>query len=340
MTRETPSPAQHPHDPGGRDRSHYVTITPGPPSPKFHGERGNLLRQTRTGSHFIRLSLADRTGVVTGLVWDDVENASATAREGDPVRVVGKFSQHPRYGPQLTLDRLEVPTEVDWDRLLAGPTRTTLELELELDAILRSVQGPYLRLLMERLLGDCSDNGRAFRRAFAAQYNHHAYRCGLLEHSLQVASAVAVVSSVLPGVDGELAVCGALLHDIGKLEAYSGDDSAVTLSDVGKLIGEIPAGYYTVRRCIEEIPGFPLSLAQSLLHIILSHHGCLEYGSPVIPSTREALVVHAMDKLSGDLGSFDRLERETPEDQTWSRFDRALGRSVLLADRGTIPASP
>ena len=79
----------------------------------------------------------------------------------------------------------------------------------------------------------------------------------------------------------------------------------------------------------------PARLAQALLHIILSHHGCLEHGSPVLPSTREALVVHAMDKLSGDLGSFDRLERETAEDETWSRFDRALGRAVLLADRDT-----
>ena len=109
----------------------------------------------------------------------------------------------------------------------------------------------------------------------------------------------------------------------------------MSLNDAGRLIGEIPSGYYTVRRAIEQIPDFPPELAQALLHIILSHHGCFEHGSPVLPSTREALVVHAMDKLSGDLGSFDRLERETAEDETWSRFDRALGRAVLLADRDT-----
>ena len=137
------------------------------------------------------------------------------------------------------------------------------------------------------------------------------------------------------GIDRELALCGALLHDIGKLDAYSGDACGVSLNDAGRLIGEIPSGYYTVRRAIEQIPDFPPELAQALLHIILSHHGCLEHGSPVLPSTREALVVHAMDKLSGDLGSFDRLERETAEDETWSRFDRALGRAVLLADRDT-----
>ena len=98
------------------------------------------------------------------------------------------------------------------------------------------------------------------------------------------------------------------------------------------LIGEIPAGYYTVRRQIEEIPGFPPRVAESLLHVILSHHGCLEFGSPVVPMTREALLVHTMDKLSGDLGSFERLERETGE-EGWSRYDRALGRSVFIRSR-------
>ena len=139
---------------------------------------------------------------------------------------------------------------------------------------------------------------------------------------------------MFPGVDRDLAVCGALLHDIGKLDAYSGDEHAVQLNDAGKLIGEIPTGYFMVRRCIEHIPGFPPRLAQSVLHIILSHHGCLEHGSPVLPATREALLVHTMDKLSGELGSFDRLQRETAEDQSWSRHDRALGRAVFLHERG------
>jgi 3'-5' exoribonuclease len=125
-------------------------------------------------------------------------------------------------------------------------------------------------------------------------------------------------------------VCGALLHDIGKLDTYTGDHHAVTLNDAGKLIGEIPSGYYTVRRAIEHISEFPPELAHALLHIILSHHGCLEHGSSVVPVTREALLVHTMDKLSGDLGSFDRLERETPADEPWSRYDRALGRSIFL----------
>jgi hypothetical protein len=152
-----------------------------------------------------------------------------------------------------------------------------------------------------------------------------------------VADATVSAAGTFAGIDRELALCGALMHDIGKLDAYSGDACGARLNDAGRLIGEIPSGYYTVGRAIEQIPDFPPELAQALLHIILSHHGCLEHGSPVLPSTREALVVHVMDKLSGDLGSFDRLEGETAEDETWSCFDRALGRAVLLADRETSP---
>ena len=289
---------------------------------------------TRSGANYMRLALADRTGIVTAVVWDDVDEAAAAATAGEPVRVIGSVAEHPRYGRQITVHSLLAPAETDWERLLDAPATPAAELERRLDEHIASLRDPHLAVLMERLLGTESGNGRSFRRAFAAQYNHHAYPCGLLEHSVQVADGTAAAARSFAGIDCELAVCGALLHDIGKLDAYSGDATGVSLNDSGRLIGEIPSGYYTVRRAIEQVSGFPPELAQGLLHIILSHHGCFEHGSPVLPSTREALVVHAMDKLSGDLGSFDRLERETAQEETWSRFDRALGRPVLLADRG------
>jgi 3'-5' exoribonuclease len=293
--------------------------------------REREIRRTRTGSDYLRLSLADRTGVVPAVVWDDVEEAAAAVTAGEPVRVIGTFSDHPRYGPQLTVQSVLAPVGVDWERLLDSTAVPVAELEHRLDSYIAGLAEPHLAALLEQLLGNQSDTGPRFRRAFAAQYNHHAYRSGLLEHSLQVADATADAAQIFGGVDRDLAVCGALLHDIGKLDAYSGDESGVTLNDAGKLIGEIPSGYYTVRRAIERISGFPPELAQALLHIILSHHGCLEHGSPVLPATREALLVHTMDKLSGDLGSFDRREREAAAGERWSRYDRALGRSVLAA---------
>src|SRR5213078_351995 len=141
------------------------------------------------------------------------------------------------------------------------------------------------------------------------------------------------ISATFPGIDRDMAVTGALLHDIGKIEAYEAVGSAIDLSDAGKLQGEIPLGYYLVRRAIEDIPAFPPETAQALLHIILSHHGQLEHGSPVVPCTREATLVHMIDNLGGRLGSFDRIEKELPQGAQWSAFDRALGGGAWFAGR-------
>ena len=106
------------------------------------------------------------------------------------------------------------------------------------------------------------------------------------------------------------------------------------MSDYGRLHGEIPLGYYRVRRTIERLDGFPPELAQALLHIILSHHGALEHGSPVVPCTREATLVHMIDNLGGRLGSFDRLEKELRAGEQWSAWDKALGGGAYFAPRG------
>ena len=125
----------------------------------------------------------------------------------------------------------------------------------------------------------------------------------------------------------------ALEHDIGKLDAYTSDPCAIDLTDLGRLQGEIALGYYHVRRLIEDLPGFPPELAAAVLHIILSHHGQLEHGSPVVPATREATLVHMIDNLGGRLGSFDRLEKALPDGSRWSGYDRALGGGAWFASR-------
>ncbi len=124
---------------------------------------------------------------------------------------------------------------------------------------------------------------------------------------------------------------GALLHDIGKLEAYELHGDAIAMADLGRLYGEIPLGYYRVRRAIEELDGFPPALERALLHIILSHHGSLEHGSPVVPCTREATLVHMVDNLGGRLGSFDRLEKALPAGERWSPYDKGIGGGAYFA---------
>ena len=183
------------------------------------------------------------------------------------------------------------------------------------------------------MLGRDAPTWPRFRIAPAAKRFHQAYRHGLLEHTLSVAEAVSAISATFAGIDRDVAVAGALLHDIGKLDAYAFTGAAIAMTDAGKLHGEIPLGYYRVRRLIDEIDGFDSATAEAVLHIILSHHGCLEHGSPVVPCTREATLVHFCDNLGGRLGSFDRLEKELADGAAWSAFDRALGGSAYFGPR-------
>ena len=289
-------------------------------------------RHKRDGSPYLRLTLADRASGVPAVLWDaDASGASALAA-GHAVHVRGRVGEHPRYGRQITVDDVrEVdPQHVPWDELLCGPARPVHELEADLDALITSIADQHLRTLLETLLGGDTLSGRRYRRIPAAKYHHHPYPHGLLDHSLAVGTMVSAAAAAHPGIDRDLAVSGALLHDIGKLDAYAVTGGCAELTDAGKLEGEIPLGYFRVRSAVEAIPGFPPCRAQALLHILLSHHGRLEFGSPVTPCTREASLVHAMDNLSGHLGAFDRLERETPPAERWSRYDRVIEGSALL----------
>ena len=207
----------------------------------------------------------------------------------------------PRRGRTSTAGRPRRRSDVSIERL-----------ESDLRELLATIQEPQLREVLDLFFGEASEVWARFRDAPAAKVYHQAYRYGLLEHTLSVAQAVSAAANFFPGIDRDTAVTGALLHDIGKTEAYNDDPLAIDLTDAGRLQGEIPLGYYLVRRQIEDIPGFDPGLAQAVLHIILSHHGSLEHGSPVVPATREAVLVHMIDNLGGRLGSFDRLERELP----------------------------
>jgi 3'-5' exoribonuclease len=213
-----------------------------------------------------------------------------------------------------------------------GPGRTVEQMESDLRELTATVQSPPLRRLLDLMLGPDAPAWRAYREAPAAKRYHQAYRHGLLEHSLSVAQAVGAIAATFPGIDRDIVVTGALLHDIGKLEAYCVNaEGAIELSDAGRLQGEISLGYYRIRRAIESLGGFPAAAEQALLHIILSHHGTLRHGSPVVPCTREATLVHMIDNLGSKLGSFDRVQSALAEGEQWAAFDKAIGAGAFFA---------
>jgi 3'-5' exoribonuclease len=283
----------------------------------------------------LRLLLADRTGTVPAIVCEGAAACAPACPAGSAVHVTGRYRGGSRHGPGLQVASLRgaTPEEVESAALLDGPPRSVAGMEEDLRALLDTVRHPYLRALLDRVFGPDSVHWARFRVAPAAKRYHQAYRHGLLEHSLTVAQAVSAISATFPGIDRDVAVTGALLHDIGKLDAYTSDPLAIDMTDLGKLQGEIPLGYYFVRREIEELPGFPADVAGAVLHIILSHHGALEHGSPVVPCTREATLVHMIDNLGGRLGSFDRLEKALPAGSRWSGWDRVLGGGAYFAER-------
>lgn len=289
--------------------------------------------RTRRDTDYLRFVAADRSGLLPAIMWEAPEGLGT-----EPIRhVVGRVADHPRYGRQIVVSRLSAvdSDQVDTTALLPGPREDRGELERRLGAMIENVADTELRTLLDELLGPQGALRTRFVRAPAAKYNHHAYPGGLLEHSLQVAEMVAAGASVHDGVDRDLAVAGALLHDIGKLDAYRDDPLASDLNTAGRLEAEIPLGYFLVRTEIERIGGVGSERGQALLHIILSHHGRLEHGSPVVPCTREALLVHAMDNLSGQMGAFERLERETDLGEIWSTYDGVLGTGAFLGDRAS-----
>jgi 3'-5' exoribonuclease len=297
--------------------------------------RERELRRRRNGSPWLRLVLCDTSGSAEAVCWEEAEELYALAAPGTAVFVTGCFEISERWGSKIKLSALREAADGEYvaEDLIAGSHVPFERLEGDLRELLATVQDPQLADLLDRFFGPRSEIWRRFRDAPAAKTYHQAYRHGLLEHTVSVAQAVSAASGFFPGIDREVAVTGALLHDIGKIEAYNDDPFAIDLTDAGRLQGEIPLGYYRVRRQIEDIPSFDPALAEAVLHIILSHHGSLEHGSPVVPATREAVLVHMIDNLGGRLGSFDRLERELRDGESWSRFDRALSGSAYFARR-------
>lgn len=289
----------------------------------------------KDGGPYIQMKLSDRTGSVAAYIWEGIDQASPIIKESKVVMAQGTFSVHPKYGRRITVGSLQaVPKEeMALDQLLELPEQSAGELERQLREIEASITNPHLKELLERIFRPDGDSWKLFKRAPAAKQNHQAYLHGLLEHCVLVADAVDDAARAFPNIDRDLAVTGALLHDIGKMDAYTSDPLAIDFSDDGRLQGEITLGYYRLRKAIEDLPNFPPELEQKLLHIQLSHHGALEHGSPVRPLTREAVLVHMIDNLGGKLGSFDRLEKRLGEGERWSGWDKVIEGFAFFPDR-------
>jgi 3'-5' exoribonuclease len=298
----------------------------------------------RNGKSFLRLKLRDASGEVKAIHFDADESVVENLANGDVVEVRGTYSVHEKYGQQFQVRTLRVmaPGEYDIGTLVPVSPVPFDELERRLATLVASVHSPSLHALLTRALDPAREPGATYAIVPAAVRNHHAYRHGLLEHSLIVAEVAGAVAANFATVNRDLTVAGALLHDIGKVHSYSADPMAPGFTDAGRLHGEIVIGHDIVRGLIDEIPGFPGEMAAQLRHIVVSHHGEREKGSPVVPATREAVIVHYCDDMTARLAAVDEIAGRTADGARWSAWCNMLDGYTYLAAASddAPPAAP
>lgn len=280
----------------------------------------------KNGKPYMTLKLMDRTGEVEGRVWDRVEELSALFDKDDFVRVAGKASVY--LGKmQLVVQRLEKISEEDVDLAdyLPVSERPVEEMLAELRQMTASLEAPHYRELMEAFLAD-DEFLRKFIQAPAAKTIHHVYLGGLLEHSLAVAQLADDIGRRYPGVQRDLLLTGALLHDIGKVAELCYERS-FGYTDTGKLLGHIVLGVEMVEAKLRQLENFPTQAGLLLKHLLLSHHGQYEYGSPKRPKTLEAVILNYLDDLDSKInGVQTHLQKEPDNDAAWSGYHRIYDR--------------
>ncbi len=264
------------------------------------------LRTTKTGKPYLCLVLCDKTGQLEARVWDPADSRIAKeVQRGDLVKVRGCVS---RFDDRLQIKveqlRRAGPGEVDRADLMPATTRDVDELWNELTGFVESFTQPDLKRLLTTLMGD-SELAQAYREAPAARQLHHAWLGGLLEHVVSLLKLADRVAPQYPMLHRDLLLTGVILHDIGKVRELKWD-IGFEYTVEGELLGHIQMGVALVEKTIESLPDFPGRLRTLVLHMILSHHGKLEFGSPKLPMIPEALVLHYLDDLDAKMQAMSR----------------------------------
>ncbi len=293
---------------------------------------GLTVRQTRQQKPFLRLELNDSGGRIDAVMWDGFDEELTNTPLGQVLCVHGRMEA---YGdrPQVVVNSISIPAAGSYapSALMPSSERDPAEMLAELDAIIASVEHPLLRKLLEIAFGE--DEFRVkFTQAPAAKRWHQAYIGGLLEHTLNVVAHARSLATRYSEVENDLVTAGALLHDIGKISEYSWD-GYLDSSTEGRLVGHLVIGVELLSGWSSRIENFPRELGWQLKHIILSHHGSLEFGSPVPPRTLEALVVHFADDLDSKVSGVLKIRnRQLDAPGEWTEYIRLMETQFFKSD--------
>ncbi len=289
------------------------------------------IRNTREGKAYLRLELGDRSGTIEARMWDQFEIAARDVNRDDFVKVQARVEIY-RNKPQLALQQLRraKPEEVELADFLPHTTADVEKLYAQLLEFAASIKNPWLKKLTTAIVADPAIAAR-YKRAPAAKVMHHAYLGGLIEHVVGLCGLAKQVAAHYPELDVDLLLTAAILHDVGKLDELC-YDRAIAYTTEGQLLGHIVMEFETVSKAIDAIEGFPPALKTVVQHLLISHHGQYEFGSPKLPMIREAMVFHYLDDLDSKLAAVRAaLATESGEDE-WSAYSNALGRRFLKLD--------
>ena len=284
-----------------------------------------ILAQKRDGNNFLNVTLSDKTGTIKGVVWDNVDQISAGVASGDFVHIKGNVNEY-RGAFQLVIKKMEACSVevVDPSDFLPTTRRDIGSMFERLLKLTASIETAYLKKLIETFWND-KEFVSKFKTAPAAKKMHHAYIGGLLEHTLSMASLADKIAGHYSGVNRDLLLAGAVLHDIGKIKEYEYEFS-IDYSDEGRLLSHIVMGIEMIDEKLPEIEDFPKDQMFLLKHMIVSHHGTREFGSPEPPKTIEAVILNYLDEIDSKVkGIRDFISTEDPN-ETWTSFHRVLGR--------------
>lgn len=287
------------------------------------------VRQKKTGEPYLSLQLVDRTGELDAKMWDNAVDVMETFDRDDFVRVKGMLQVY-QNRPQLTIHKMQRvdETEVDFADYFPTSRRDAGEMFAELEEHIDRIQNPHLKALLKTVFAD-ERIARAFRAAPAAKAIHHAWLGGLIEHVLSLAALARLTAAHYPFIDADLLMTGVVLHDVGKIYELAYDRS-FSYTTEGQLLGHIVIGVRIVEEKLRELPGFPDYWRTLVEHMILSHHGELEFGSPKVPMFPEALLLHHLDNLDSKMECMRTLiERDRQAEGFWTAYSAPLDRPAL-----------
>jgi 3'-5' exoribonuclease len=282
---------------------------------------------SQKGSPYLNIRLKDKTGEVDGKIWENAVEWDKVFKKGDVIQAQGGAVSF-KNTVQISITGVKKVDDADIDlsEYLPVAKENSDVMFTDLMAFIEKIDTPCLKALLHAFFNDEKITA-LFKKAPAAKGFHHVYIGGLLEHTLSVIRLLDQVTNHYPGVNRDLLITGGILHDIGKIYEYS-YDSIFDYSDQGRLIGHIVIGIEMLDARIAALEEFPEHLAMELRHLILSHHGTYEFGSPKRPKTLEALIVHFIDDLDAKVNAFQEFIVDSDDDSNWTPFHRLLERFI------------